>query len=64
MLHTSLKPDSDWPANGKVELKAYSTRYRDGLPLVLKNVDVSAKPGEKVGNVSGKVIVYQKTVQT
>jgi ATP-binding cassette subfamily C (CFTR/MRP) protein 1 len=37
-----------WPDKGAIELKHASMRYRDG-PLVLKNVSVKIKPGEKVG---------------
>ena len=26
----------DWPADGRIRLKGFSTRYREGLDLVLK----------------------------
>ena len=42
------KPDKQWPNKGLVEFSNYSTRYRKGLELVVKNVDVNIKPGEKV----------------
>ncbi|KAF9078085.1 metal resistance protein YCF1 [Rhodocollybia butyracea] len=38
-----------WPKSGAVEFKGYSTRYRDELDLVLKNIDLNIKPSEKVG---------------
>jgi ATP-binding cassette subfamily C (CFTR/MRP) protein 1 len=37
-----------WPLNGEIELSHASMRYRDG-PLVLKDVSLRIKAGEKVG---------------
>ncbi|XP_071968860.1 ATP-binding cassette sub-family C member 3 isoform X2 [Engystomops pustulosus] len=45
------KPPEDWPSKGEVELLNYSVRYRPGLDLVLKNLSLSVKGGEKVGIV-------------
>ncbi|KAM3860086.1 ATP-binding cassette sub-family C member 3, partial [Diretmus argenteus] len=45
------KPPSDWPAEGNVEFSDYSVRYREGLDLVLKNLTLSVKGGEKIGIV-------------
>lgn len=47
----ATKPPSSWPDKGKVEFKNYSVRYRPGLDLVLKDVDFTVEPGEKVGIV-------------
>jgi len=48
---TKMDPKpSEWPSNGAIEIKNTSMRYRDG-PLVLKNVSVSIKGGEKIGVV-------------
>lgn len=44
-------PASDWPAKGAVEFIDYSTRYREDLDLVLKNVSFKVEPLEKVGIV-------------
>ena len=48
-------PDSNtpeaWPQNGQVILSDYSTRYREGLDLVLKNIDVTIQGGSRVGIV-------------
>jgi len=42
-------PDpSEWPSNGTIEFENASMRYRDG-PLVLKNISVSIRGGEKIG---------------
>ncbi|XP_028966466.1 multidrug resistance-associated protein 1 [Galendromus occidentalis] len=47
----SNRPDPEWPAEGAIDFKNYSTRYRDGLPLVVKNISIQILPGEKVGVV-------------
>jgi ATP-binding cassette subfamily C (CFTR/MRP) protein 1 len=45
------RPPISWPAHGGVEFKNYSTRYREGLDLVLKDINLSIKPHEKIGVV-------------
>ncbi|KAG0210848.1 Canalicular multispecific organic anion transporter 1 [Mortierella sp. GBA43] len=40
-----------WPSRGHVRFINYSTRYREGLDLVVRNVDLDIKPTEKVGIV-------------
>lgn len=45
-------PASDsWPATGTIEFDHVSARYRDGLPLVLKDVCLTVVSCEKVGVV-------------
>ncbi|KAF9359131.1 hypothetical protein BGX26_000075 [Mortierella sp. AD094] len=43
------RPPQDWPAQGRVEFVDYETRYRPGLELVLRGVNCSIRPHEKVG---------------
>jgi ABC-type multidrug transport system fused ATPase/permease subunit len=48
-----IQPDNDpkpgeWPKEGEIVLKHASMRYRDG-PLVLKDVSLTIKGGEKIG---------------
>ncbi|KAG1691092.1 Multidrug resistance-associated protein 1 [Nymphon striatum] len=43
------RPSPNWPSSGKIEIKSYSTRYRKGLDLVLKNVSCEIEPLEKIG---------------
>ncbi|KAI3337105.1 metal resistance protein YCF1 [Xylariaceae sp. AK1471] len=45
------RPPVAWPANGAVEFRNFSTRYREGLDLVLKNINLDIKSHEKVGVV-------------
>lgn len=45
------RPREDWPAQGNISFEDYSLRYREKLPLVLKNIDLTIKSKEKVGIV-------------
>jgi ABC-type multidrug transport system fused ATPase/permease subunit len=45
------RPPISWPSQGAVTFDNYSTRYRPGLDLVLKNINLSIKPKEKIGVV-------------
>ena len=44
----SNRPSDDWPSEGHVEFDHYSTRYREGLDLVLKDITVDIPGGTKV----------------
>lgn len=45
------RPPNSWPAHGAVSFVNYSTRYREGLDLVLKDINLNIKPHEKIGVV-------------
>lgn len=45
------KPPEYWPEQGVVEFNKYSTRYREGLDLVVKDIDCKISGGEKIGIV-------------
>ncbi|XP_062618978.1 multidrug resistance-associated protein 1-like isoform X2 [Saccostrea cucullata] len=51
LVKADHRPPEDWPSQGQVTLTSYSTRYRPNLDLVLKDINVTIKPGEKVGIV-------------
>ena len=42
---------STWPDAGRITFVNYSVRYRDGLDLVLKELNIEVQPGEKIGIV-------------
>ncbi|KAK9477858.1 P-loop containing nucleoside triphosphate hydrolase protein [Lipomyces japonicus] len=45
------RPSAAWPTKGDLVFDHYSTRYRAGLDLVLKDISLHIKPREKVGIV-------------
>ncbi|KAK7496232.1 hypothetical protein BaRGS_00012642, partial [Batillaria attramentaria] len=45
------KPSPSWPQAGEVKVDDLAVRYREGMDLVLKSINVSIAPGEKVGIV-------------
>ena len=38
-----------WPSKGKIVFANYSTRYRHNLPLVLRDVNITIHPNERIG---------------
>ena len=45
------RPNKSWPESGKISFNNYSTKYRPELDLVLRNIDLTINPREKVGIV-------------
>jgi len=41
-------PAKDWPTSGKVQFKNLKVRYREGLDLALKGLDILVEGGQKV----------------
>ncbi|KAG6877944.1 hypothetical protein C0993_001802 [Termitomyces sp. T159_Od127] len=48
---TSDDPSPSWPEKGQISFINVDLAYREGLPLVLKDVSFNVHPGEKVGIV-------------
>lgn len=58
LVYTELQPEGDavtlndppvsWPEKGEVKFSNAQFAYREGLPLVLKNISFTINPGEKV----------------
>ena len=44
----SNRPPPDWPPGGHVTFSHYATRYREGLDLVLKDIQADVPSGTKV----------------
>ncbi|KAM4795961.1 MIT domain-containing protein 1 [Rhinophrynus dorsalis] len=44
-------PPDGWPQEGEIRFENVEMRYRDRLPLVLKNISFTIKPQEKIGIV-------------
>ena len=57
-VNNTLHNASSWPSKGKIVFANYSTRYRHNLPLILRGVDITIHPNERIGiigrNGSGK----------
>ncbi|KAI1698658.1 ABC transporter transmembrane region domain-containing protein [Ditylenchus destructor] len=45
------EPPKGWPDSGAMAFENYSTRYRPGLELVVKNINAEINPAENVGIV-------------
>ena len=45
------RPPIGWPAQGQISIKNYSTRYREELDPVLRDISLDIKPREKIGVV-------------
>jgi ATP-binding cassette subfamily C (CFTR/MRP) protein 1 len=45
------KPPTEWPTQGKIEFRNYSTRYRKDLDMVLKNVSLTIQDRERIAVV-------------
>ncbi|KAI5968496.1 hypothetical protein KGF57_000197 [Candida theae] len=45
------RPPTKWPSKGEISFENYSTKYREDLEPVLKNINFSIKSREKIGVV-------------
>ncbi|KAI9225298.1 MAG: P-loop containing nucleoside triphosphate hydrolase protein [Piptocephalis tieghemiana] len=50
-LGSGPPPPPEWPAHGAIDFQDVQLSYRPGLPMVLKGISLSIRPGEKVGVV-------------
>lgn len=60
---TENSPPSDWPQKGGIEFDNASLAYRPGLPLVLKDLNFSVKPLEKIG-ICGRTGAGKSSIMT
>ncbi|XBW37942.1 hypothetical protein QEN19_003525 [Hanseniaspora menglaensis] len=52
-IYDSNDPGKDWPSEATLEFKDVCLRYKENLPLVLKNLSFKVKDGERIG-ICGK----------
>ncbi|SGZ54258.1 CIC11C00000002870 [Sungouiella intermedia] len=60
---SEFKPPPEWPMAGYIQFNDVSMRYRQSLPLVLKNLDFGVYPGEKVG-ICGRTGAGKSSIMT
>ena len=50
-ISPNKKPPQDWPDKGELHLEDVAFRYSPELPMVLRNLNFSIRPAEKIGIV-------------
>ena len=50
-LRPETQPPPTWPQQGAITFEGLQLRYRPDLPLVLKGIDATIRPREKIGVV-------------
>ncbi|CCD23098.1 ATP-binding cassette transporter YOR1 NDAI_0B00640 [Naumovozyma dairenensis CBS 421] len=58
-----VSPPENWPSEGKIEFKHVDFSYRPGLPIVLKDLDLDIKSGEKIG-ICGRTGAGKSTIMS
>ncbi|KAI9836095.1 MAG: hypothetical protein M1819_001709 [Sarea resinae] len=56
-------PPSSWPEEGAIAFNKVQMRYRDGLPLILRDLTLNVRPGEHVG-VVGRTGAGKSTIMS
>lgn len=56
-------PAPEWPPAGYIQFQNVGLRYRKGLPLVLKDLNLNIYPGEKVG-ICGRTGAGKSSIMT
>lgn len=57
------RPPPEWPMTGYIQFKDVNLRYRENLPLVLKDLNFGVYPGEKVG-ICGRTGAGKSSIMT
>lgn len=58
-----VSPDEQWPSEGEIVFDAVDFAYRPGLPVVLKNLNLNIKSGEKIG-ICGRTGAGKSTIMS
>lgn len=56
-------PPPEWPPSGYIQFKNVSLRYREGLPLAIKNLNFDVYPGERIG-ICGRTGAGKSSIMT
>jgi ATP-binding cassette subfamily C (CFTR/MRP) protein 1 len=48
-LAESVEPPPEWPSSGAIELRDFAASYSESSELVIEGVNLTIKPGEKLG---------------
>lgn len=56
-------PSEDWPSKGAIDFEEVSFAYRPGLPIVLKDLNMQIKSGEKIG-ICGRTGAGKSTIMS
>lgn len=56
-----MSPPDQWPSKGEIVFEEVNFAYRPGLPIVLKNFNLSIKDGEKIG-ICGRTGAGKSTI--
>lgn len=59
-----VQPPNEWPTKGQIEFENVCMAYREGLPLVLKNLSFSINDGQKIALVGRTGCGKSSTVLT
>lgn len=58
---------SNWPNRGEITIKNLVASYREDLPIIIRNLNISFAPGKKIGIIgrtgSGKSTLFQSFYQ-
>lgn len=58
-----VSPPDSWPEKGEIVFSNVDFAYRPGLPIVLKNMDIKIKSGEKIG-ICGRTGAGKSTIMS
>ncbi|CAK7891189.1 oligomycin resistance ATP-dependent permease Yor1p [[Candida] anglica] len=60
---SEFTPPPEWPPSGYIQFKDVSLRYRENLPLAIKNLNFDVYPGEKIG-ICGRTGAGKSSIMT
>lgn len=58
---SDVSPPENWPNRGELVFEDVDFAYREGLPIVLKNINITVRGGEKIG-ICGRTGAGKSTI--